>query len=202
MAASRLRSSRSAAPSSAETPLGPAAASPWRSSRTASTVSRSIPLRASSIRSARSPRGWARSRDSTHVRANASSSRYRSSVRRAIVLSTSSAAYPNPRSRRLISSTERGRASRSRALASRTSARSVTSPRLARRSANVGFGLDRRCCRPPGISTEEGLRWAYSASSIPSTGRVTSDILARIRRSISAATSVLPLRNSLEASRP
>ena len=73
-----LASSRRAASRSTSVP-SPATR---RSSSTTSVIARSTPFSASSCRSARSPRGRARSRDSTQARANCSSSRMPSSPSR------------------------------------------------------------------------------------------------------------------------
>ncbi len=120
-------------------PRAAAIARSRRSPSTRSTVSRSIPFRRSSSRIARSPRGRARSRDSTQIRANASSSSIPSSVILPIAPSTSSARYPAPPSRRRTSDTDRDRTSRKRAAASSTTAGSSIAARRSRRSANDSF---------------------------------------------------------------
>jgi len=152
--ARRRRSrSRSAAASSADGASGSPGSPSMdaaRSPSVRSTRSCSTPRARSSCRSARSPRGRARSRDSTQLRANASSSRKPSSVRRMMAASTSAGGYPDRRSLDRVSVALRARASRSRAPAASTTAGSVTRARSASRSSRAARASTARRRPTPG----------------------------------------------------
>ena len=176
-------SRRSAAAWSASTASSSASTSPVHASlrQHGRSTSRSTPLSASSSRIARSPRGRARSRDSTQARANASSSSIPSSSSRAIGAVDEIGPVARRVSRRRTSATDRERASRNRAAASSTTAGSSTAARRLpplRVRPSTPAARPRRATRPlrcprPGARRRPRRSCRGSARSISAaTGRV------------------------------